>query len=341
MVIIRKMKKKCKVERKGLALVIMMFMGMNVFGQTYIGGIGYYLSKDMHEAQVANNNSWTGELSIPAKVIYQGEAYTVTSIEWLAFNFCKTLTKVRIPATVRDIEHYAYNEECKNPFYGCTSLESIEVDEDNQWMCSVDGVLFNKDKTRLYSYPPGARMPSYTVPEGVTMMCGSAFAFNSHLTEVVLPNSVTRMAFSAFANCKSLKLIKISQSISHIPASAFESCVSLRYLDIPESVSSFSENVFRWSPIEKLVIRGTFPGGLRKDTFSLMEGAVIYVQRSEVEKFKKVYSGTVLPLDYLNVRSVIDNMNTSTLDCFDLQGRRLANPPAKGVYIRDGKKVVR
>ena len=173
------------------------------------------------------------------------------------------------------------------------------------------------------------------------MMCGSAFAFNSHLTEVVLPNSVTRMAFSAFANCKSLKLIKISQSISHIPASAFESCVSLRYLDIPESVSSFSENVFRWSPIEKLVIRGTFPGGLRKDTFSLMEGAVIYVQRSEVEKFKKVYSGTVLPLDYLNVRSVIDNMNTSTLDCFDLQGRRLAAPPAKGVYIRDGKKVVR
>ena len=29
-------------------------------------------------------------------------------------------------------------------------------------------------------------------------------------------------------------------------------------------------------------------------------------------------------------------------DCvYDLQGRRLANPPAKGVYIRDGKKVVR
>ena len=29
------------------------------------------------------------------------------------------------------------------------------------------------------------------------------------------------------------------------------------------------------------------------------------------------------------------------MQVYDLQGRRLANPPAKGVYIRDGKKVVR
>jgi len=318
-----------------------MSMGINVYGQVYIGGLKYNLDKYAHEAQVANRNTWTGELSIPADVTYQDETYTVTSIEWLAFSFCKTLTKVRIPATVRDIIHYAYREDCKNPFHGCSNLEVIEVDADNQWMCSVDGALFNKDKTWLYCYPPGARQTVYSVPEGVMVICGDAFAYNPYLVKVTMPNSVTRMSFDIFSNCKSLESVKLSENISHIPARAFESCESLRYLDIPDNVTSFSESVFRWSPIETLVIRGVFPGGLRKDTFDAMDGTVIYVQPSEIEKFKKVYSGTVLPLDALSVGSFIDDTNSGSTNCFDLQGRRLPSPPAKGIYIQNGKKVVR
>ena len=263
-----------------------------------IDGLLYKLSEATNTAMVANDNTWDGELVIPEEVNYEGKTYTVDRIEWLAFNSCKTLTKVRIPKTIVDIKHYAQYEDCKNPFTGCTSLESIEVDEANPNMCSFDGVLFNKDKTWLFCYPAGLRSETYTVPDGVTRLGGNAFAYNPYLLSVQMPNSVANMAFGIFSNCKSLKSIQLSENIKYIAAYAFESCDNLRFLDIPESVTGFAEGVFRWSPLETILIRGTFPDGLRYDTFYNLdeEHTVIYCYPSEIDKFKTVFKGTVLPL---------------------------------------------
>ncbi len=263
-----------------------------------IDGLKYKLSKSSHTAMVANANNWEGELNIPEQVAYDGESYTVDRLEWLAFDFCNSLTKVKIPKTVVNIQHYDNYEDCKNPFRGCTSLESIEVDEANQSMCSIDGVLFSKDKTKLYCYPAGAKRKTYSVPNGVTWLGGDAFAYNSYLTSIYMPNSVSHMAFGLFSNCKNISSIKLSKNINYISAWTFEQCESLHFLDIPESVRYFAESVFRWSPIKTIVIRGTFPEGLRSDTFYFMDDEVIiYVQKSELKKFKSVFNGTVLPLN--------------------------------------------
>ena len=262
-----------------------------------IDGLLYKLNLGTHTAMVANTNNWEGELDIPEQVAYDGETYTVDRLEWLAFDFCKTLTKVRIPKTVVNIQHYAGYEDCKNPFRSCTSLESIEVDEANPSMCSIDGILFSKDRTQLYCYPAGAKRKTYSVPDGVTWIGGDAFAYNYSLTSIYMPNSVTYMSFGTFSNCKSLHSIRLSENIKHISAYTFEKCESLHFLDFPESVMYFAESVFRWSPIKTIVIRGTFPDGLRGDTFYFMDDeVVIYVQQSEIDKFKKVFKGTVLPL---------------------------------------------
>jgi hypothetical protein len=291
---------------------------------------------------VANKNSWDGELVIPEEVNYEGKMYTVDRIEWLAFDFCKTLTKVRIPKTVVNIKHYASDEDCKNPFCNCTSLESIEVDEANPSMCSIDGVLFSKDKTQLYCYPAGAKRETYSVPDGVTWLGGDAFAYNSSLTSIYMPNSVTHMAFGTFGNCKSLKSIRLSENIKYISAYTFENCESLHFLDFPESVMYFAESVFRWSPIKTIVIRGTFPEGLRSDTFYFMDDEVIiYVQQSEVEKFKKVFNGKVLSLEeYTNNIKIIEN-SESSFNSYDLHGRRLDGQPKRGIYIKDKKKYMK
>lgn len=306
-----------------------------------IDGLLYKLSKTTHTAMVANENSWEGELVIPEEVNYEGKTYTVDRIEWLAFDHCTTLTKVKIPKTVVDIRHYAQWEDCKNPFDGCTSLESIEVDEANPSMCSVDGVLFNKDMTRLFCYPAGARNETYIVPDGVTWLGGDAFAYNPYLRSVQMPNSVTHMSFGIFGNCKSLKSVRLSENITHIAAGTFESCDNLSFLDIPESVKSFGESVFRWSPLDTIIIRGTFPDGLRSDTFYFMdkERSVIYCQPSEIDKFKKVFKGTVLSLDnYQTGMTALKFQSVQSPQCHDLQGRRLSNLPQKGIYIQNRKK---
>ncbi len=306
-----------------------------------IGGLNYRLYSD-YTALVTNGNQREGELEIPEQVFYHDEAYTVSGLEWLAFSHCETLTKVMIPKTISRIESYAWSD-CKTPFVGCTALESIEVDEENPWMCSVDGVFFNKEGTWLYSYPAGLKREVYDIPEGVERIGMDAFANNPYLISVYMPNSVTHMDSGAFSNCKNLYSIRISENIEHIQAYTFERCENLHYLDIPENVSSFEEGVFRWSPIKTLIIRGTFPEELRRDTFYAMdeERTVIYVRKSEIEKFKKVFSGTVLPLEEYVASDIkspgVSNSNTSHF--YDLTGRPVA-APAKGIYIKDGKKVM-
>jgi hypothetical protein len=309
-----------------------------------INGLKYKLIPSSWTAIVANENKWEGELDIPMYVTYGDvpNPYTVRGMEWLAFNGSEQLTKVTIPQTVRNIQHYAEYEDCKNPFVGCTNLERIEVDEGNHWMTSVDGVLYSKDQTQLYSYPAGAKSSSYDVPDGVTWIGGDAFAYNKHLRSVTMPNSVTRICFGLFNGCKNLETVRLSESITHLPAYLFDHCESIKHLDIPESVSSFAESVFRWTNFSSIVIRGTFPQGLRNDTFYKMsDTTVLYVQRSELEKFKEVYSGLVLPLDDYHPTAITTLQSPVTPPSyFDLQGRRLNGKPEKGVYIQNGKKSI-
>ena len=64
-----------------------------------------------------------------------------------------------------------------------------------------------------------------------------------------------------------------------------------------------------------------------------------------VENSEEQYTATLtLPLDDTAVRDIpsdqIANNKSSNSKCFDLSGRQLSTPPAKGIYIRDGKKVV-
>ncbi|MBO7137245.1 MAG: leucine-rich repeat domain-containing protein [Bacteroidaceae bacterium] len=311
-----------------------------------IDGLLYNLSEYSHTAMVANANSWEGELVIPEQVTYEEQEYTVNKIEWLAFDFCKTLTKVRIPKTVTEIQHYAGYDDCKNPFCGCNSLEAIEVDEENPSMCSVDGVLFNKDKSRLYCYPAGARATTYNVPDNVKWIGGDAFAHNDYLCTVVIPNSVTHMGFGVFENCSNLKSVRLSESLEYIGAYTFDKCESLRVLDIPQSVRGFEESVFRWTHLDALVVRGTFSGNLRYDTFySVSNSMIIYAQTSEIPKFKRVFSGTVLPLEEYDasIYTPVNNISPSLTKggfIYDLQGRKLSGKPARGIYIEDGKKKV-
>jgi len=317
-----------------------------------INGLNYYLDEEHQEALLGNGNIWEGELQLPSVVQYNGKDYSLTRIGWLAFAFCETLTGIKIPATVREIHHYASNDDCKNPFIGCTALKTIEVDKDNRWMYSVDGVLFNKEKTWLYAYPAGVEQASYEVPNVVTTIGGDAFSDNIYLRTVTMPNSVTRMCFGVFSGCRNLESVRLSESLTHIEAYTFDNCANLRVIDIPKSVSSFSEGIFRWTHLDALIVRGTFSKELRSDTFyNVSESMTIYAQPSEISKFKKVFSGTVLPLgDYVDGISAPSIINRKSVNSkfFDLSGRQIPHssfldhqsPIKPGIYIRDGKKVV-
>ncbi|MBQ3692613.1 MAG: leucine-rich repeat domain-containing protein, partial [Clostridia bacterium] len=70
---------------------------------------------------------------------------SVTSLGEFTFQFCASLQSVTIPSSVASIG--------KGAFEGCFQLQNIEVVSNNDYFCDVDGVLFNKNKTELISFP--------------------------------------------------------------------------------------------------------------------------------------------------------------------------------------------
>lgn len=121
---------------------------------------------------------------------------SVTSIRLGAFFGCNGLTSITIPKSVVSIGDLALAD--------CANLSSIYADEENTVYTSVDGILFNKEKTTLVVYPSGRKTTSYRIPEGVTSIGDYAFD-GCGLTSVTIPGSVTSIGSSAFSGCPSLK----------------------------------------------------------------------------------------------------------------------------------------
>ena len=114
---------------------------------------------------------------------------SVTSIGEKAFYFCENLTKINIPHSVKNIHGSAFNS--------CGNL-IITVDGNNNYYSSIDGVLFNKNKTKIIAYAKDKISPDYTIPEGVTSIGDYAFSFCDYLVSLGIPDSVTSIGEKAF-----------------------------------------------------------------------------------------------------------------------------------------------
>ena len=142
----------------------------------------------------------------------------VTSIGDYAFDMCSGLTRVTIPTSVTSLG--------KNAFFRC-NLTSITVDSQNPNYSSLDGVLYNKNKTTLIQYPRRNNRTSFMIPNSVKIIGDDAFCTCSRLTNVTISDGVTRIGDYAFECCSSLKRVTISESVRSIGKGAFSLCNSL------------------------------------------------------------------------------------------------------------------
>ena len=161
---------------------------------------------------------------------------SVTSIGYWAFSDCSSLTSITIPDGVTSIGNWA--------FYGCTSLTGIWVGKCNpNYSNDENGVLYNKEKTRLIQCP-GGLSGTYAIPDSVTSIGNYAFYGCSSLTSIIIPDSVTSIGNRAFCGCSSLTSITIPEGVTSIGDKAFSGCSSLTSITIPESVTSIGDKAF-------------------------------------------------------------------------------------------------
>ena len=200
-------------------------------------------------------NESVTKIEIPAEI----EDIPVVEIKSSAFNGCANLTSIIIPDSVTSIGDFAF-ENCSgltsitipdsvtsigdHAFYNCSSLTNITVSENNKYFSSLNGVLFNKDKTELVTYLIGNERTEYAIPDSVTSIGDRAFYKCSSLTSIIIPDSVTSIGDHAFYNCSSLTNITIPDSVTSIGDHAFHNCSGLTSITIPDSVTSIGDHAF-------------------------------------------------------------------------------------------------
>jgi len=142
----------------------------------------------------------------------------VVSIEYTDWNYYtfstfrhNDLIEVNIPDTVTNIGYCSF---VSGVAWESRNLAAINVDPANPRFSSVDGILFNKDKTALYIFPESKKLQTYTIPD-----------------------SVMRIDRYAFANCTNLTNVIFGANVATIESGAFGGCINLTHLQIPKSVT--------------------------------------------------------------------------------------------------------
>ncbi len=205
---------------------------------------------------------------------------SVTSIGFTSFNGCSSLANVSIPRAVMNIEEYAFFG-CKallsillpstvsnigdGAFSECSSLTGIDVDSDNRFYESIDGVLYDKEITKIYCYPAG-KAGEYSFPATVNSIAYDAFA-GSQVTSISVPNTVTEIGGWAFSNCSNLTSISIPNTINTLKGT-FSGCSSL-------------EKIIDFNPVPQEAEMSTFSG--------LPSNTIIYVPQGSRTKYAKYY----------------------------------------------------
>ena len=162
-----------------------------------------------------------------------------------AFQYCKSLTSITIPASVISINGKGQtNTANRGPFYCCDNLETMVVEEGNQYYDSrnnCNAIIETATNTLIFgckgsTFPASViigkgsfkecTMTSLDIPEGVTTI--EENAFNScHNLETVTLQSVTFIGQFAFSYCDMLKTVTLPASLDSISHLAFLDCTSL------------------------------------------------------------------------------------------------------------------
>lgn len=156
------------------------------------------------------------------------------SIGEKTFNGYSNLKYINIHKNVKIIDYAA--------FYSCEKLEEITVSADNENYVSLNGVLYNKEKTELIKCP--SAKTEINIPESVACICPRAFENCRNLVNINIPNSTIEIGYGAFSECTTLESITIPDGIPEIHRITFWNCKSLKSINIPNGVIKIGEDAF-------------------------------------------------------------------------------------------------
>ena len=191
----------------------------------------HLLNADEQNLDASSNSSSVKSLEKELLVLCQGkeEKYPVELMEWV-------------------------DEESMGAFLAADEeLSTVATDEElNEAITDEFGVKYSKDGRKLLKAPQNLD-GTYSIKDGVRIICDEAFDNCWYLSRLVIPDSVagivipdgvTSIGERAFGGCIFVTRFDIPNSVTSIGNHAFEDCYSLPGIVIPDGVTSIRDYAF-------------------------------------------------------------------------------------------------
>ena len=175
----------------------------------------------MSELEFKSNGDGTCEIIIPCCVEVNRRIFTVPEKspdgdKVISF----TATDLNLVQEIYLPETFMFGN-----FFALPSLRAIHVDPKNPYLCSYDGILFDKKLETLISFP-SCKIGKYTLPRSVCKVASNAFGEYCKLDEAIFQEGLTDTeAYSIYGP----KIITLPASLIHIDEKTFYRCFRIAF----------------------------------------------------------------------------------------------------------------
>lgn len=266
---------------------LVLYSGVSFADTFEVDGICYETDASNSGIAIVTSNpsNYSGSITIPASVTYNGATLQVTTIGRFAFSGSSRLSSVTLPSSLTKIESFAFymcsslnnislpaslvnigddafsstglesiiiprgvTEIGESVFSGCKNLTVIQVEEGNEVFDSRENCnAIIKGNVLVCG------CNNTTIPSGIAVIAKSAFSSLS-ITSISIPNTVTSINNFAFSNCRKLTSISLPSSLTKIESCAFYMCSALTAVSLPNSLNKIGDDAFSSTGLESIAI---------------------------------------------------------------------------------------
>ena len=173
----------------------------------------------------------SGELVIPD---------SVETIENNCFYNCKNISRVVIGSNLKTISGTS-SVDYNNAFSHCSNLKEFVVKNNNTYFSSQDGILYNKDKTKLILAPEGYKVNDLYIPNSVKEIGDYSFYGIANVKgKIYFPEGLISIGRQSFSQCGISGEINIPSSVTSINYSSFRNAEYVTKINVDSNNVKYS-----------------------------------------------------------------------------------------------------
>lgn len=271
-------------NKRTLSIIVILFSILTLFAQnkdktvtqivipeetTWINGGKYRGYKNLKKVEIPSTvgtigfSSFEDCTSLEKVKLNEG----LKSIHYDAFKNCTSLKTISIPSTVIELNH---------PFNGCTNLVSIDLSKNTNFIYQ-DGIVYNKDKTKIACYLPGYKEKEIEILSSVKEISEGVFEkapfetitltlpdntewnykiAGCKVRHLIVKGNPTVIPRSFCSSNEELVDIVLPQSVKKISSCAFASCTSFKVIDLSKTnIQELDDAAFaKCASLEKVIL---------------------------------------------------------------------------------------